>query len=80
MGFVEDLTPTQYRLRRLVIQQKDDGSVTATFDVQLLNADGKATSTGETTVTLTSAQVDTLTAFVDNKRAAFEAATGLTPA
>lgn len=79
MGFVEDLTPTQYRLRRLVVQESDEGDVTATFEIQLLNAAGRAISTGEATVTLTEGQVSTLSTFIGNKRAAFEDATGLSP-
>ena len=80
MGFVEDLTPTQYRLRRLVIQENDEGDVTATFEIQLLNAAGQAINSGEATVTLTDDQVSTLSAFISNKRAAFEDATGLSQA
>jgi hypothetical protein len=78
MSFVDDQTPTQYALRRLVIQQDGEGNVTATFDVQLYNASGKAILSGERTVDLTSGQVDTLKTFLENKRTAFEDATGLT--
>jgi hypothetical protein len=77
MSIVTDLTPTQYSLIRIGLQQDDTG-VVAIADIRIYNADGQQLATHNPSTTLTTNEKQVLAGFVNRELAAFEAATGLT--
>lgn len=82
LTFMGRYTPAQYRLRGLHITREPDGEggldVTATFEMELMNSEGRGLTHSNYTITLTSGEVDTLRNFVAAKLAVFETETGLT--
>jgi hypothetical protein len=77
MGIIEQLTPAYYRLLRIGLE-KDDSSVTAIGDMEILNADGHILANHNPSTTLTPAEKQQLRAWVNRELTAFETATGLT--
>lgn len=75
----DELTPTYYKLRHILLERQDDGDVTATFEVSLHGANGQGLGHVTKTITLTQGQTDTLKTFAVSKLNAFEAETGLQP-
>jgi len=76
MGIVQDLTPTQYSLVRIGLQQ-DDGDVVATGDMQIHNAAGDVIAYHVAETVLTPSEKQMVITFVLRELASFEAATGL---
>jgi len=77
MSVITDLTPTQYSLTRIGLQQEGT-SVVAIADMMIHNADGRRLATHNPSATLTQNEKQALIGFVNRELAAFESATGLT--
>ena len=77
MSIVTDLTPTQYSLIRIGLQQEGT-KVVAIADMWIYNAAGRRLATHNPGTTLTTNEKQVLAGFVNRELAAFEAATGLT--
>jgi hypothetical protein len=78
MAFLDEVTPSQYRLTKLMIERDGEGGVTATFEFALYTSDGRGIAHHDWSVTLTSGEQDTLANFVTSHLSEFESDTGLT--
>jgi len=82
MSIVEQLTPTQYRPIRLVIEIAPDTTLTTDSisphaDIRILNTDGQQLGIDNPTPQTTQAELSMFLAWVQNNLAAYETATGL---
>jgi len=77
MGIVQDLTPTQYSLIRIGLQQ-DGSDVIAIGDMQIRNAAGQVIAHHAAVTELTPNEKQALIAFAARELAIFESLTGLT--
>ena len=76
MSAIDYLTPVYYRVLRMGIQ-KEDG-VSATYDVAILNADGRQLDTLGLSSAFTPQEQAAVAAIFQRDQAQFEANTGLT--
>lgn len=77
MTIVDDLTPTQYKLKRFAVQVQD-GSLALFSDIAVYNAVGIQIGDDHPIPQATEAQLAAFTAWIETNLALYETATGLT--
>lgn len=78
MTIVDDLTPTQYRLKRFAVQINEDGELELFSDIAVYNAAGVQVGDDHPTPQATEAQLAAFTAWIETNLSLYAAATGLT--
>lgn len=78
MTIVDELTPTQYRLKRFAVQVLGDGSLSLHSDIAVYNAAGQRVGDDHPTPQATQAELDAFAAWIARNLALYETATGLT--